>query len=226
MIILILRFCESRVEVLKDMKRVHLEIDKLNESEEKAKMLLKLFEDDCKNWTSQYDKSRSLIKSYRLDALLTSTYVCYAGIFDMDTRNQVMSKWIKCLNRFNKEAPIQSSTTTTTTTKSYHGKFELKTPIQEEDSRSNIGQLTRLDEEDKTIASRYVLRDDYEFKSIVINQYDQKESIVQLNKLAAKDNHFINNALLLREYCVLPAVMNWPVVFDPENNIIKVFISN
>lgn len=203
--------------MLKDTKLTHIEIEKINKSEEKAKILLKLFEEDCKNWQEQYNKSLSLLKSYKLDALLTSAFVCYIGIFDLNTRDRVMSKWITCLNRLTKEKP---NTLPTHHNLHHHQtvptKFELKTPIQEEiDSRTIISNA------DNEIG-RYTLREDYDFKSIVINEHDNKDTVVQLNRLALKDRHFINNAMLLREFCVLPNVFNWPIVFDPENNVIKV----
>lgn len=207
------------MEVLKDTKRIHLEIEKLNKNEEKARMLLKLFEDDCKNWQSQYNKSLALVKSYKLDALLTSAFVCYIGVFDYNTRELVMAKWIACLRRICQEKPTHP--VSSHQNKPHHhqitpAKFELKTPIQEEvDSRTNMIN-NNFDGE------RFSLREDYDFKSIVINQHDNKDTIVHLNRLGQKDTHFINNALLLREFCVLPNVMNWPLIFDPENNSIKV----
>lgn len=216
--------------MLKDTKRIHLEIERINKSEEKAKMLLKLFEEDCRNWQTQYNKSLSLIKSYKLDALLTSAFVCYIGIFDLNMRDIVMSKWTACLKKLSKE---KSGTISHQHQhqqhhhQAYHhqivpAKFELKTPIQEEvDSRTNLTTTTTNAIVDND-TSRYILRDDYDFKSIVINQHDNKDTLIQLNRLALKDKHFINSALLLREYCVLPSVLNWPVVFDPENNAIKV----
>ena len=178
-------------------------------------MLLKLFEDDCKNWQTQYNKSLSLLKSYKLDALLTSAFVCYAGIFDLDTRTLVCNRWISCLTRLNKEnksLPVNQNHHHHNHHNHRSTKFELKTPIQEEaDSHTNLIFL-----------DQYILRDDYDFKSIVINQHDHKDTVIQLNRLAQKDKHFINNALLLREFCVLPSLMNWPIVFDPENKLIKV----
>lgn len=45
--------CSSRVNVLKDMKITHIEIDKLKEGKEKAKYLLDLLENDVISWTSQ-----------------------------------------------------------------------------------------------------------------------------------------------------------------------------
>lgn len=231
--------------MLKDTKRIHLEIEKITKSEEKAKMLLKLFEEDCKNWQTQYTKSLSLIKSYKLDALLTSAFVSYIGIFDLNMRDIVMSKWIACLKKLSKDKSAPPSTSHTTPNHhpnhpnhhhhhhmSVPTKFELRTPIQEEiDSRTNItssvsiagvGGVGGPDSGNDSAANRYILRDDYDFKSIVINPHDNKDTLVQLNRLALKDRHFINSALLLREFCVLPNVLNWPVVFDPENISIKV----
>ena len=50
--------CASRINVLKDIKKTTLEIDKLNEMENKAKHLLKLFDEDNKNWAAQYNRSQ------------------------------------------------------------------------------------------------------------------------------------------------------------------------
>lgn len=46
--------------------------------------------------------------------------------------------------------------------------------------------------------------------------------MIQINKLALRDDHFVNNALLLREMCALPGTINWPLIYDPENYALKV----
>ena len=72
-------FCTNRNNVLKDIKKTASEIDKLKLMETKANQLLKLFDEDNKMWSAQYNKSQVLIKTHKLDALVTAFYVCYLG---------------------------------------------------------------------------------------------------------------------------------------------------
>jgi hypothetical protein len=45
--------------------------------------------------------------------------------------------------------------------------------------------------------------------------------MLKLNRLSHSDEHFIENALILRELCSLPSGMGWPLVYDPEDNLAK-----
>ncbi len=101
------KYCEKRLEVLKEMKRLRIKLDNFQENEKKAKNLLQLIEDDKKIWTKQYNNSLILIKTYKVDALATSSYICYAGIFDMESRSKIMKKWITHLNKLNKLSKFQ-----------------------------------------------------------------------------------------------------------------------
>ncbi len=96
------KYCEKRLEVLKEMKKLHIKLDNFHENEKKANSILKLIEDDKKLWTKQYNNSLNLIKTYKVDALTTSSYICYAGIFDMESRNNIMNKWLTHLNKLEK----------------------------------------------------------------------------------------------------------------------------
>lgn len=65
------------------------------------------------------------------------------------------------------------------------------------------------------------MRSDLNFKQILTNPYEYAQIMLKLNKISHKDDHYINNALILRELCSLPSNMNWPLVFDPEDNLSK-----
>ena len=60
--------------------------------------LLSLLDYDQKSWSSEYNRSLSLLKTYKLDALLTACHVCYTSIFDCAARDVLVKKWLKCLN--------------------------------------------------------------------------------------------------------------------------------
>ena len=80
-------------------KRLHNKLDHFKENETKAKYLLQLIENDKKLWLKQYNVTLNLLKSYKLDALTTACYISYAGIFDMETRTQIVYKWVSHLNK-------------------------------------------------------------------------------------------------------------------------------
>ncbi|CAF0731757.1 unnamed protein product, partial [Brachionus calyciflorus] len=168
-------YCSQRVSVLKDIKKIHLEMQKINEDEKKAEILLKLLDDDYKNWKSQYNNALNLINTYKLDALMTSAYVCYMGIFDSNKRKIIFNKWKEAISKTKSKESINLS-----------------------------------------------LRETFDLKEILINSFYYKNLIVQLNKLGLKDEHFIHNALILREFCSLPTTMSWPLIFDPENYSLRI----
>ena len=186
-------YCASRKNVLLDIKKTHLEIDRLKEMEEKAQQLLKLFDDDHKSWTSQYNKSINLLKTHKLDALLTAFYICYAGIFDAESRHSLMSKWFNCLSKLQKIIKHQPSI-----------KFD------ESQEGAEDGPM------------KYALRAHFNIRDIIINAYEYKDLMMQINKIGLKDDFFINNALILREHCSMPSTMSWPLIYDPENLSLKV----
>ncbi len=160
------------------MKITHLEIEKLKETKEKAKHLLSLLQIDNKEWQQQHAKLEVFMKSCKIDALITSAFVCYAGIFDYETRNRIIDKWIICLN--NKQ-------------------------------KSKSDDLPSIE-----------IRSNFNFKDILFNQFESKEIVRDLNKLSLKDDYFIQNALILHEICSLPSQMSWPLIYDPEDNALKI----
>ena len=188
--------------MLKDIKKTSLDIDKLKEMETKANHLLKLFDEDNKNWTAQYNKSQVLIKTHKLDALVTAFYVCYLGVFDAENRNQIMDKWLACLEKLKEKSNRQSSI-----------KFGDST------ENNNANELASISNSN---LSKFTLRANFNIKDVIINTYEFKDLIIQLNKLGLKDEHFLNNALILREHCSLPSSIAWPLVYDPENVTLKV----
>lgn len=136
-------------------------------------------DEDNKTWLNQYNKSNVLLKSYKLDALMTASYLCYLGIFDAENRDLIVEKWNLTLGK-------------------------LKNDIN---------------------TTKYILRSNYSFKEIVINPFEYKDLMIQLNKLGIRDEYFMNNALFLREFCALPTTMSWPLLFDPENISLKLISS-
>ena len=161
------------------MKRIHLEMDKLKEEEEKAKELLRLLDNDHKNWLEQYNQSLNLIKTYKTDALFMACFVSYTGIFDSETRKKLVDKWMSSL--------------------------------------ANLADKPELQQE----VTKYSLRNNFNIKQILLNPYENKDLLIQLNKFSHKDECFIENALILREICALPSLMSWPLVYDPENVVIQ-----
>jgi len=179
-------YCASRVNVLKDIKRTELELDKLSASEAKANELLKLLDEDHKSWTSQQNMSNNLLKTCKTDSLITAAFICYASIFDSDNRKVLVKKWFSYLEKLNER-------------------------LRQESMQSG-----------KSIQGNYSLREHFNIVDILINRYEQNQLLVQLNKLGLKDKYFVENALLLREFCSLPSTSSWPLVYDPDNIAINV----
>ena len=202
-------YCQDRLTTLKDTKRAQSELENLEKNRENVKHLVQLIENDQKNWQEQYNKSMTLIKSYKPDALLTACYVCYAGVFDSLTRNSMFAQWVSSVNKLsNRQSNIKFDAAETeiiyaaeVDEKVQHVK-ETTTPHQ---SYSSIGKFT--------------LRSDFNIKEILLNiANESKELIIQLNRLSLKDEFFIINALILRELCTAPTKFNsWLLIYDPEN---------
>ncbi len=191
--------CSSRINVLKDIKKTSLEIEKLKEMETKANHLLKLFDEDNKSWSAQYNKALVLFKTHKMDSLVTAFYVCYLGVFDWENRKEIMGKWLGCLEKLRERSSRQSS---------------IKFGDSNETLSSHSNSTSQI--------SKFSLRENFNIKDIIINTYEFKDLIIQLNKLGLKDEHFLTNALILREHCSLPSTIAWPLIYDPENVTIKV----
>ena len=88
--------------------------------------------------------------------------------------------------------------------------------------KSNTIKFDDQQSSETLAGSKYSLRTNYNIKDIVINVYEYKDLMIQLNKLGLKDEYFIKNALILREYCSLPNTLCWPLIFDPDNIALKV----
>ena len=84
------------------MKMAIVEKEKLKEHEIKAKELLKLIETDNKTWTDHYNQSKSNIETFKIDALLTAAFVSYAGVFDYELRNKLVSCWFLVAKKVDK----------------------------------------------------------------------------------------------------------------------------
>lgn len=180
--------CKSRVNVLRDIKRLQSDLEDLEKNRDNVKHLANLLENDKKTWQNQFNKSISLVKSYKPDALLTACFVCYAGIFDSDDREIISKKWTAAINKLTK----------------LHGRSL---------------SLSIGDSENSSYISKYSLRENFNIKDILFNiANESKDLVLYLNKLSMKDDHFITNALILRELCSVPAKFNsWLLIYDPEN---------
>ncbi len=179
-------YCASRINVLKDIKKTELDLEKLSVSETKANELLKLLDEDHRSWISQQNMSNNLLNTCKTDSLMTAAFICYAGIFDSDNRKVLVKKWFSYLDKLNDR-------------------------LRQESLQSG-----------KSIQGNYSLREHFNIVDILINRYEQNQLLVQLNKIGLKDKYFIENALLLREYCSLPSTSCWPLVYDPDNIAIHV----
>ncbi len=67
-------------------------------------------------------------------------------------------------------------------------------------------------------------RPNLNFKTLLTSPFEYSDLMLKLNKLSFRDDHYIQNALILRELCSLPSSMSWPLVFDPEDNLTKCLI--
>ena len=145
-----------------------------------------------------------LIKTHKMDALVTAFYVCYLGVFDAENRADIMEKWLACLAKLKEKSNRQSSI-----------KFDAN-------SNEALGSNSEFGLNIVSSISKYSLRSNFNIKDIIINSYEYKDLIIQLNKIGLKDDHFLTNALILREHCSLPSSIAWPLVYDPENVTLKV----
>lgn len=220
------QFCQDRLQQIKDIKKIHLEQNKLDQEEQKANQLLKLLSEDCTNWKNEYAQSASFIQTYKMDALLTSAYVSYAAIFDQTNRQRVCNQWILTLNSLTCLQQFQQQKQELKTTNSNKAIAEIRDLVTEsEKQQQQVDEIAHFAEKQKyqTESYKYGLRSNYKFKDIVINSsIDFKHLLIQLNKIGLKDEHFVDNALILRELCALPSTMSWPLIFDSHNVSIKV----
>ncbi len=67
-------------------------------------------------------------------------------------------------------------------------------------------------------------RPNLNFKTLLTSPFEYSDLMLKLNKLSFRDDHYIQNALILRELCSLPSSMSWPLVFDPEDNLTKCLV--
>jgi len=71
---------------------------------------------------------------------------------------------------------------------------------------------------------KYIMRPNLNFKTLLTSPFEYSDLMLKLNKLSFRDDHYIQNALILREVCSLPSCMSWPLVFDPEDNLTRCLI--
>jgi hypothetical protein len=86
--------CASRIGVLKDMKLTLMEKERLKEHEARAKQLLRLFAEDSGTWAEERGRATANLATFKVDALLTAAFVCYAGVFDVELRAKLVSDWV------------------------------------------------------------------------------------------------------------------------------------
>jgi len=197
--------CTSRLNVLKDMKLTHLEIERLKESKEKAKHILSLLDQDQKSWTAQRDTLSGFMFSYKMDALLTAAFICYSGIFDFETRNKIIEKWTACLNKMSSNLSRS-----------------VKIDENCESTAISSGETLPAAPSISALNAKYTLRNNFNFKDILLNEYENKELTKQLYKLSLQDEYYVQNVLILKELSSLPSQMSWPLVYDAENCALKI----
>ena len=182
----------SRLNVLKSIKATLSDKDKLKQSEAKAKQLLQLLQTDHVGWKEQANQSQVRLQTFKVDALLTAAFICYASVFDLELREKLTRKWFQTV--------------------------ESK-PLNLAESRITFMNQTtpRVD-----AGQKHSKRPGFSFKQLLTNPYEYESLMLQLNKLSFRDEHFIESCLILRELCSLPTQMNWPLVYDPENQLTKV----
>jgi hypothetical protein len=92
---------DKRKSILSKIKGCYNDLKKLKQDGEFAAQLKVLLENDYKNWSADYDNALNLLKTYKSDALMTASCICYCGIFDMKMRSQLIKKWQACFNKPN-----------------------------------------------------------------------------------------------------------------------------
>jgi hypothetical protein len=184
-------YCRSRLEVLKEIKKVTMELEDMDKNRENVQRLYKLLLNDKNSWTEQLDKSTTLIRTYKPDSLLTAFFVCYAGIFDCSYREILVQKWIKSMDKLR----IQNTTSSGI-------KFDETT-----------SSLTRNSQ------GKYSLRPFFNIKDVLLNPTcETKELMLNLRRLSLNDDYYLENALILRELSSSPTKFNsWLLIHDPEN---------
>ncbi len=103
--------CTSRLGVLKHMKQTILEKERLREHEAKAKELLVILAEDGRTWQREYMEAKTRVHTFKVDALVTAGFVCYAGVFGMELRRTLLQKWFDCVDRVDRLADEMSSVT-------------------------------------------------------------------------------------------------------------------
>ncbi len=103
--------CTSRLNVLKSMKQTMWEKERLKEHEAKAKELLSMLEEDGQTWQKEYMRAKTHVHTFKVDALLTAGFVCYAGVFGMELRQKMLERWFECVQRVDRLADEMSVTT-------------------------------------------------------------------------------------------------------------------
>lgn len=190
-------YCKERVNVLKEINYTQKRIESLNDARDKAEYLLKLLDNDNKNWHQKSFNCKKLLVTYKTDALLAACYISYAGIFDYEHRDKLLNKWF---NYFKKN-DLENSTN-----KIRFFATELTDQQQQQHQKT---------------PSKYSIRANFNLKDIIFNHNDLSKDVwMQLYLMANNDSYFVNNAILIHELCSHQTV-TWPIIYDPENYSIK-----
>ncbi len=93
------------------MKQTILEKERLREHEAKAKELLVILAEDGRTWQREYMEAKTRVHTFKVDALVTAGFVCYAGVFGMELRRTLLQKWLDCVDRLADEMSLESEAT-------------------------------------------------------------------------------------------------------------------
>ncbi len=134
------KLCEERLVVLKEKKKSQNELEFLIKNRDNVKHLASLLDTDKSTWHEEYARANTLIKTFKADALLTACYVCYAGIFDAESRDLLYSKWLASMKKLNKQSNTNSQDHISN---SHGGKYALRADFNVKDILLNVANESK-----------------------------------------------------------------------------------
>ena len=167
-------FCRERVNVLKEINRTKDKIENINEARTTAEYLLKLLDNDSKTWQQKAAHTKNIMSTYKTDALVSSCYIAYSGIFDYEQREKLLAKWLD----FFETADLNA------------GKIKFFNTEVPDGQQESIKYTVRPEFNIKDIL-------------IHIND-NNRETWQQVEMQANNDKYFIHNAVILNELCANP----------------------
>jgi hypothetical protein len=86
-----------------------------------------------------------------------------------------------------------------------------------------LGEFSTESSKPQLLPSKYSLRQNFNLFEIITRTDLHRDTVLSLSQLSNNDAYFINNSIILREFCIY-STESWPVCFDPENYSLKVML--